>query len=66
VVSATQPYGRNLSFSRSEPLLFIQVAPQLYSRSREGPVPDPLLLRKSDGAGNRTWTSGSVVRNSDH
>jgi hypothetical protein len=29
------------------------------------PVPDPLLLRKSGGAGNRTPTSGSVARNSD-
>jgi hypothetical protein len=31
-----------------------------------GPVPDPLLLRKSVSAGNRTRTSGSVARNSDH
>jgi hypothetical protein len=31
-----------------------------------GPVPDPLLLRKSGSAGNRTRTSGSVARNSDH
>jgi hypothetical protein len=30
------------------------------------PVPDPLLLRKSGIAGNRTRTSGSVTRNSDH
>jgi hypothetical protein len=28
--------------------------------------PDPLLLRRSGRAGNRTWTSGSVARNSDH
>jgi hypothetical protein len=28
------------------------------------PVPDPLLLRKCDSAGNRTRTSGSVARNS--
>jgi hypothetical protein len=28
--------------------------------------PDPLLLRESDSAGNRTRTSGSVARNSDH
>jgi hypothetical protein len=27
------------------------------------PVPDPLLLRKSGTVGNRTRTSGSVVRN---
>jgi hypothetical protein len=30
------------------------------------PVPDPLLLRKPGSAGNRTRTSGSVARNSDH
>jgi hypothetical protein len=30
------------------------------------PVPDPLLLRKSGSAGNRTRTSGSVTRNFDH
>jgi hypothetical protein len=29
------------------------------------PVPDPLLLRKLGRAGNRTWTSGTVARNSD-
>jgi hypothetical protein len=29
------------------------------------PVPDPLLLRKSGSAGNRTGTSGLAVRNSD-
>jgi hypothetical protein len=28
------------------------------------PVPDPLILRKSGSAGNRTRTSGSVARNS--
>jgi hypothetical protein len=30
------------------------------------PVPDPLLLRKSGSAGNRTRVSGSVGRNSGH
>jgi hypothetical protein len=30
------------------------------------PVTDPLLLRKSSSAGNRTRASGSVARNSDH
>jgi hypothetical protein len=29
------------------------------------PVPDPLLLRKSGTAGNRTRTPGSVAKNSD-
>jgi hypothetical protein len=30
------------------------------------PVPDPLLLRKSGSAGNRTRPSRSVARNFDH
>jgi hypothetical protein len=30
------------------------------------PVPDPLLLRKSGSAGNRTRASESVAKNSDH
>jgi hypothetical protein len=29
-------------------------------------VPDPILLRKSGSTGNRTHTSESVARNSDH
>jgi len=33
---------------------FIEVAPQLTSRGRVYPVPDPLPLRKSGSAGNRT------------
>jgi hypothetical protein len=36
-----RPYSR---FSRQEPLLFYQVAPQLYSRGWVDPVPDPLLI----------------------
>jgi hypothetical protein len=36
-----RPYSR---FSRQEPLLFYQVAPQLYSRGGVDPVPDPLLF----------------------
>jgi hypothetical protein len=36
-----RPYSR---FSRQEPLLFYQVAPQLYSRGWVDPVPDPLLF----------------------
>jgi hypothetical protein len=55
MVSATDPHGRfNLFFSRPEPLLFIQVAPQLTSRGWVDPVPDPQLLRKSGSAGYRT------------
>jgi hypothetical protein len=41
VVRVTDPYGRILGFlDRSR---FYQVAPQLYSRGRVDPVPDPLL-----------------------
>jgi hypothetical protein len=45
---------------------FFHVAPQLYSRDWVDPVPDPLLHRKSSSARNRTRTSRSVARNSDH
>jgi hypothetical protein len=66
VVSVTDPYGRILGFlDRSRYFLF-PVAPQLYSRGWVDPAPDPLHLRKSGSAGNRTRTSGSVARNSDH
>jgi hypothetical protein len=58
-----RPYSR---FSRPQPLLFYQVAPQLYSRGWVDPVPDSLLLRISGSAGSRTRISGSVARNSDH
>jgi hypothetical protein len=67
VVSVTDPPTAVFSFflDRSR-YYFFQVAPQLYSRSWVDPVPDPLLLRKSGSAGNRTRTSGSAARNSDH
>jgi hypothetical protein len=39
---------------------FLEKAPELSSRGWVDPVPDPLLLRKSGSAGNRTQTSGSV------
>jgi hypothetical protein len=39
--ASLRPYSR---FSRQEPLLFYQVAPQLYSRGWVDPVPDPLLF----------------------
>jgi hypothetical protein len=50
-----RPYS---PISRQEPLLFYQVAPQLYSRV--DPVLDTLLFF-SGSAGNR-----SVAKNSDH
>jgi hypothetical protein len=47
-------------FSRQEPLLFYQVAPQLYSRGWVDHVPDPLLFF-SGSAGNRTRASGLMT-----
>jgi hypothetical protein len=57
---------RILEFLDRSRYFFFQVAPRLYSRGWVDPVPDPLLLRESGSAGNRTWTSGSVARNADH
>jgi hypothetical protein len=54
IVSVTDPYGRILDFINRSRYFFFQVAPQLYSRGWVDPVPDPPLLRKSCGAGNRT------------
>jgi hypothetical protein len=66
LVSATDAYDRIFGFLDRSRYIFFQVAPQLYSRGSVNPVPDPLLLRKSGGAGKRTRTSESVARNSDH
>jgi hypothetical protein len=66
VVSVTDPYGHILGFIDRSRYFFFQIAPQLYSRGWVDPVPDSLLLRKSDSAGTRTRTSGSVVKNSVH
>jgi hypothetical protein len=64
MVSVTDPFCCILEFlDRSH---YFQVAPQLYWRGPVGPVLDSLLLRKSGSAGNRTRTSKSVARNSDH
>jgi hypothetical protein len=66
VVSVTDPYCRILDFLDRSRYFFFRVAPHLYSRGCVDPVPDPLVLRKSGSAGNRTGTSGSAARNSDH
>jgi hypothetical protein len=66
VVSATDPHGRILDRSR---YYFSQVAPQLYSRGWVDPVSDPLLLRKSGSAGNRTrdlWICNQDFWSLDH
>jgi hypothetical protein len=54
MVNTTDPYGRILGFLHRSHYFFLQVAPQLYSQGWVDPVPDPLLLRKSGSAGNRT------------
>jgi hypothetical protein len=53
VVSATDSYSRILDFLGQSRYYFFQVAPQLHSGWVD-PVPDPLLLRKSGRARNRT------------
>jgi hypothetical protein len=64
MVSVKDPYDRNLGFLGRSRYFFFHVAPHLSPRGRVDPVPDPVLLRKSGSAGNRTRTSGSVARNS--
>jgi hypothetical protein len=66
VVSVTDLFRPILGFLDRRRYFFFQVAPQLYSRGRVDPVTDPLLLKKSGSAGNRTRTSGTLARNSDH
>jgi hypothetical protein len=66
VVSVTDTYGHILGFLDRSRYFFFRSAPQLYSRGWVDPVPDLLLFRKSGSVGNRTRTSGSVARNSDH
>jgi hypothetical protein len=62
----TDPHGRILGILDRSRYFFFPVAPKLYSRGSVDPVSEPLLLGKSDSAGNPTRTSGSVARNSDH
>jgi hypothetical protein len=56
IITPRIPYCHNLDFLDRSCYFFFQIAPELYS----------LLIRKFDSAGNRTWTSGFVARNSDH
>jgi hypothetical protein len=57
----TDPYGRILRFLDRSRYFFFQLVPQWYSGGWVVTVPDPLLLRKSGSAGNRTRASGSVA-----
>jgi hypothetical protein len=65
-ISVTDLYSCILGFLERSRYFFFQVAPQLYSQGWDDSVPNPLLLRISGSAGNRTQTSGSVTRKSDH
>jgi hypothetical protein len=58
-----RPHSR---LSRPEPRLFLPSRSSIVLMRLSGPLPDPLFLRKSDSAGNRTRISGSVASNSDH
>jgi hypothetical protein len=69
VASVTDPLSRILGFLDRSHYYFLQVAPQLYSRGWVDPVPDPLLLRKSRSAGNRTrdlWICSQGLLLPDH
>jgi hypothetical protein len=69
VVSTTDPHGRISVFWTRSRYFSVQVAPQLYSRGCVNPVPDPLLLRKSGSAGNRTrvhWICSQELWPLDH
>jgi hypothetical protein len=61
VVSVADTYSHILGFLDRNRYIFFHVAPQLYSRGWVGPVPDPLLLRKSGSSMN-----GSAARNPGH
>jgi hypothetical protein len=66
VVSVTDPYDPIPGFLDRSRYFFFLVSPQLYSWGWVDPVPEPLLIIKSGSTGNRTRTTGSVARNSDH
>jgi hypothetical protein len=63
------PTAVNLGFLDWSCYFFIQVAPQLSSRGCVDPIPDPLLLRKSGRARNRTqdlWICSQKLWPLDH
>jgi hypothetical protein len=69
VVSATDPHGRILGLLDRSRYYFFQVAPQLNSWGWVDPVSDPLLLRKSGSARNRTrdlWICSQELWPLDH
>jgi hypothetical protein len=65
----TSPRKLILVFSTRSRYFSIQVAPQLYSRGWVEPIPNPLFLRKSGSAGNRTqdlWICSPELWPLDH
>jgi hypothetical protein len=63
------PTAVNLGFLDRSHYFFIQVAPQSSSRGWVDPVPEPLLLRKSGRAANRTrdlWICSQKLWPLDH
>jgi hypothetical protein len=69
VVSATDPPVVSPGFLDQSRYYFFHVAPQLSSRGWVNPIPDPLLLRKSGSAGNRTqdlWICSQKLWLLDH
>jgi hypothetical protein len=53
-------------FSRPGPLHFLSSSSSIVFTRLSGPRSRLILLRKSGSAGNRSRTSGSVAKNSDH
>jgi hypothetical protein len=69
VISAMDSHGRILYFLDRSCYYFFQVAPQLYTLGWVEPIPDPLLLRKSGSAENRTrdlWICSQELWSLDH
>jgi hypothetical protein len=66
VVSFTDPYDRIHDFLDRSRYFFFEIAPQFYSGGWVDRITNSLLVRKSGSVWNRTRTSGSVARNSDH
>jgi hypothetical protein len=64
MVTVTDPCGSILGFL-DEPLLFLPSSSSIVLMRLSGPRSTP-LLRISGSVGDRTRTSGSVARNSDH
>jgi hypothetical protein len=69
MISIRIPTAVNFGFLDRSRYFPIQVAPQLSSRGWDDPVPDPLFLRKSGSAGNRTrnlWICSEKLWPLDH